>query len=161
MPLLSLSLLFAAPALMPSPPACQPARLRLSTDAADGDFNGMSHSGVRLRIVNNGPTCLLPALPQVTLRDAHGRPLPAQRRAPPGMHPGPVMLPHPLAAGQSAMIDLRWVSGPVFPASRSLHAAQVSVLVGKGMLRAPLKAVLYGPAGQTVTFDQSTATTRG
>ena len=158
MPLL-LSLLLAAPAVAMPLPVCLPAHLRLTTDSADGDFNGMSHSGIRLRIVNRGAACLLPALPHVALRDGRGRLLPAQRRVPPGMHPGPVMIPRPLASGQSATIDLRWVSGPVFPASRSLRAARVTVGIGGGALRAPLKAVLYGEAGQTVTFDQTAAST--
>ncbi len=157
MPLLTLLL---APALMNAPlPLCQPSQLALSTDAGNGDFNGMSHSGIRLLIANHGADCLLPALPQVSLRDARGRLLPARRRAPPGMHPGPVMIPRHLAGGQSAAVDLRWVSGPVFPANRSLHAARVTVRIGEGVLKAPLRATLYGAAGQDVSFDQAEVTT--
>ena len=156
--MLLLALLLAAPAMEAPLPTCQAAQLRLTTDAGDGDFNGMSHSGIRLRIANIGPACLLPALPKVALRDARNRLLPAQRRVPPGMHPGPVMIPRHLATAQSASIDLRWVSGPVFPANRSVHAARVTVEIGGKLLKSPLRVVLYGAAGQPVNFDQTMAT---
>src|SRR5579871_2646166 len=100
-------------------PACRAARLRLSLDGRDGDFNGMSHSGTALVIRNRGADCTLPALPTIEWRDKRGRLLAAARKVPIGMHPGPVMLPVRLAAGHLATADLRWVSGPVFPQNRA------------------------------------------
>jgi hypothetical protein len=155
MPLLAL-LIAAAPAGAALPP-CRPAQLRLTADNPDGEFDGMSHSGVALSIRNVGRACTLPALPLVSMLDARGRVLAAVRQPPPGMHPGPVMVPVRLAAGPRAAIDLRWVSGPVFDRSRSVSAQSVTVRIGAGLLRAPLGATLYGPAGRPVTFDQSPA----
>jgi hypothetical protein len=137
------------------PPACRAAQLRLSVDGRDGDFNGMSHSGTALSIRNLGADCTLAKLPVIELRDARGRVLPAVRQSPPGMHPGPVMIPVRLGAGQRATMDLRWTSGPVFPANRSVIAATVALRIGHALVRSPLKAVLFGPAGKTVTFQQT------
>lgn len=137
-------------------PSCRAAQLRLSIDDRAGDFNGMSHSGTQLSIRNVGSDCTLAALPKVTFRDRRGRALAAVRRAPPGMHPGPVMIPVRIGGGHRATIDLRWVSGPVYPHSRSIRAAGVGVQVGAGVLRAPLRAVLYG-AGDPILFDQTLA----
>ena len=142
------------PATPPSAPPCAAAQLRLSTDGQDGAFDGMSHSGVELSIRNLGPDCTLPALPKVVLLSRAGRPLPAVRQAPVGMHPGPVVMPVFVGAGHRAASDLRWVSGPVFDHNRSVRAASVTVRIGGGVLRAPLKAVLYGPTGKPVTFEQ-------
>ena len=152
MPILAM-LLLAAPS--PSLPPCQVDRLRLSLDGRGGDFNGMSHSGTELAIRNMGPDCLLVALPTVQLRDARNRLIPAVRQAARGMHPGPVMVPVRLAAGHRAATELRWVAGPVFPHSRRIRAARVSVKIGAGTLSAPMAATLYGAVGQPATFEQA------
>lgn len=136
-------------------PTCRANQLRLSLDPHDGEFNGMSHSGTELSIRNTGSDCMLIALPTIQLSDAHGRALPATRQAPRGMHPGPVMMPVRLSGGHRAATDLRWVSGPVFPHSRSVRVARITVQIGTKVLRAPLTAVLYGEAGKPVTFDQT------
>lgn len=154
MPILALLL---AAGTVPPTPDCRAAQLRLSVDRAGGDFNGMSHSGVALSIRNVGHDCALPALPKVAFHDARGRPLPTIRRAPPGMHPGPVMVPVRLAGGDRAELTLRWVSGDVFSPGRSVRARSVTVQVGAGTLRVPLDATLYGAAGKAVTFDQTPA----
>lgn len=151
MPILAL-LLLAAPA--PPTPPCRVDQLRLSVDGHAGDFNGMSHSGTELSIRNIGADCLLDALPRVQFRDARHRGLPAVRQIPRGMHPGPVMVPVRLAAGHRAATDIRWISGPVFPHSRNIRASTISVYIGAATLAVPIKATLYGPAGQPVTFAQ-------
>jgi hypothetical protein len=150
-------LIAAAPVASAAMPACRPAQLRLSTDSRDGEFTAMSHDGVELSLRNRGRDCLLPALPLVELRDAHGRVLAARRSPPVGMHPGPVMRPVGLSAGHRAALTLRWVSGAVFDHSRHVNAARVSVRIGTGMVSAPLDAALYGPAGRPVRFEQSPA----
>jgi len=156
------ALLLAAPmadaATPPVPaPLCRAAQLRLSVDGRDGDFNGMSHSGTRLSIRNTGPDCMLPKLPVIELRDARGRRLPAVRQAPVGMHPGPVMISVRIGGGHRATIDLRWTSGPVYPTSRSVTATAVGIRIGGALVRVPLKAVLFGPAGKPVPFQQTPA----
>ncbi|CAN5256388.1 hypothetical protein BH09PSE3_BH09PSE3_12090 [soil metagenome] len=65
------------------------------------------------------------------------------------------MMPVRLAAGHRATADLRWVSGPVYPHSRSIRAATITVRFGGVTLRTPVKAVLYGEAGKSVQFDQT------
>ena len=153
MPILALLLAGA----VPPAPDCRAAQLRLSIDRAGGDFNGMSHSGMALSIRNVGHDCMLPALPKVVFQDARGRPLPAIRRAPLGMHPGPVMVPVRLAGGHRAEFTLRWVSGDVFSPGRSVRARGITVQVGTGALRVSLDATLYGEAGKPVNFDQTPA----
>ena len=154
------SLMLAAQAALGTPtpvaaPACLATQLRLTLDARDGDFNGMSHSGTKLSIRNTGPDCTLPALPVIRMLDARGRTLPAMRQKPVGMHPGPVVVPVRLGRGHRAVTDLRWVSGPVFPQSRSVRSTMVTVRIGTVMLRAPLPAVLYGDVKKPVTFEQT------
>jgi len=155
MPLLSALLILAqgVPATPPLPP-CRAAQLRLIPQDTDGDLNGMSHSGTGFALVNRGAACRLPALPQMVLRDARGKALPAARRAPVGMHPGPVMVPLRLEKGARAQGTLRWVSGPVYDNSRKLTAARLSVNIGKGWVSMPLKVDLYAPADQGASLDQ-------
>ncbi|WP_368855616.1 DUF4232 domain-containing protein [Sphingomonas glacialis] len=145
--------MLAAPPL-PLPP-CRVARLQVSLDGRGGDFNGMSHSGTKLSIRNIGPDCMLVALPTIQLGDARNRIVPAVRQAPRGMHPGPVMVPVRLAAGHRAAAEIRWVSGPVFPHSRSVHATRITVKIGTRTLTAALPATLYGAVGKPTTFEQT------
>lgn len=154
--MIPLPLLLAAATISPAPD-CRARQLRLTVLPDKGDFNGMSHSGVALALRNVGSDCMLQALPRVAFLDARGRPLPALRRAPPGMHPGRVMVPLRIAGGHRAEIELRWVSGDVFAPGRSVRARSVTVRLGAATLRAPLAATLYGEAGRPVTFDQSPA----
>lgn len=148
--LIPLALLAAAAA-----PPCLPRSLAITTDAADGDFNGMQHSGTYLVVTNRSRVaCRVEGLPQVTLLDARGRALPAKRNAPVGMHPGPVVVPVTLAPGASARTGLRWVSGPVYEHNRPYTAVRASVRIGGGTIRVPLRATLNGEAGKPVGFDQ-------
>lgn len=154
MPVLT-ALLILAQGLPAAPLApCRAAQLRLLPQDRDGDLNGMSHAGTGFVLVNRGEACQLPALPQLVLRDARGHALPATRRAPVGMHPGPVMVPLRLEKGAKAQGTLRWVSGPVFDSSRKLVAARLTVQIGQGQVSMPLRATLYAPAGQGAQFDQ-------
>ncbi|MDF0486545.1 DUF4232 domain-containing protein [Sphingomonas sp. H39-1-10] len=155
MPLIALMIAAQALTGTPAAPACRPAQLRVSLDGRDGAFNGMSHAGTQLSIRNTGRDCALPALPTIQFRDSRGRVLPAVRRAPVGMHPGPVMLPLRLAGGHRATTDLRWVAGPVFSQNRSVHAASIAVRIGAGTVRVPTTAVLYGETGKSIGFEQS------
>lgn len=127
--LLALSALATAPTAAPTP--CRSESLTVRTDAADGDFNGMSHGGTWLILRNTGSTtCLLPGLPTVIFLDAKGQSLPVERKAPPGMHPGPVVIPVALKPGREASTPLRWISGEVFKDSRCFEPARVRVRFG-------------------------------
>ncbi|SDA22596.1 DUF4232 domain-containing protein [Sphingomonas sp. NFR15] len=155
MPLIALMIAAQALTGTPAAPACRPAQLRVSLDGRDGAFNGMSHAGTQLSIRNTGRDCALPALPTIQFRDSRGRVLPAVRRAPVGMHPGPVMLPLRLAGGHRATTDLRWVARPVFSRNRGVHAASITVRIGASTVRVPTTAVLYGETGKSIGFEQS------
>jgi hypothetical protein len=136
-------------------PACAPADLSLATDEEGGAFNGMSHSGTLLVLRNIGPrACTVPGLPHVVLRDAAHQPLPIRRAAPPGMHPGPVVIPVAVASGAELTAPLRWVSGPVYPHSRCYDAATLSVAVGDTMLTISQPARICGAAGKGASFTQ-------
>jgi hypothetical protein len=144
-----LALLLAAAAL----PSCVTHQLNVSTDARQGDFNGMSHSGTLLIFRNKSRrTCTLPGLPALTFLDATGKTLPIQRRAPIGMHPGPVVLPVRLAPGKVVSTPLRWVSGPVYDHSRCPFVVSVTV----AGWHVPLGAKMCGQAGQPIWIDQPT-----
>lgn len=113
-----------SPAAIRALPVCTSAQISPGTDSENGNFNGMSHSGTLLVLRNLGPEpCRLPGLPTLTFLDAAGHPLPIARGAPPGMRPGPVILPVGLAVGAEATAPLRWVSAPVYTHNRCLHVA--------------------------------------
>jgi hypothetical protein len=114
------------PAQAAGAPACKPRELRLSLDGRDGDFNGMSHGGTALVIRNLGPDCSLPALLPVEFHDARGSKLPVVARNAAGAQRGQLRL----GAGHRAEMTLRWVSGPVYPKSRSGHVAEVRIQIG-------------------------------
>jgi hypothetical protein len=139
------------PAQAAGAPACKPRELRLSLDGRDGDFNGMSHGGTALGIRNLGPDCSLPALLPVEFHDARGSKLPVVARNAAGAQRGQLRL----GAGHRAEMTLRWVSGPVYPKSRSGHVAEVRIKLGGATLRAPLAADIYGEAGKPIQVERS------
>lgn len=144
------------PALPPAVPTCTASTLTLATDAADGDFNGMSHAGTWLVVANtSGKACILPGLPTVSMKDAQGGVLPVARKAPVGMHPGPVVVPVRLEAGARAHASLRWVSGEVYDNSRCVEPARVELRFGKQVLEATLQGRLCGEVGQVLSIEQS------
>ncbi|HEX7820827.1 MAG TPA: DUF4232 domain-containing protein [Sphingobium sp.] len=161
LPLLALSLT-AAPALSTASrlPPCSADQLSLAFDGEGGAFNGMSHGGTLLVIRNLGPkACRMPGLPRLSFRDADGKPLPIVRKAPRGMHPGPVVVPVGVAAGAELTAPLRWVSGEVYDRSQCLTVASVAVQVaagpvGTGTLQGGFAARICGEAGSEVEFDQ-------
>lgn len=91
----------------------------------------------------------------VQLSAARDRIAPAVRQAPRGMHPGPVMVPPRLAGGHRAAAEIRWIAGPVFPRSRSVHVITITLNIGAGMISAPLTAERFGAVGQLATFAQT------
>lgn len=141
----------------PSPlPACQANQLSLGFDGENGAFDGMSQSGTLLVVRNiGGVACRMPGLPKLTLKDAQGHALPLSRKAPRGMHPGPVIVPAGIAPGAELTARLHWVSGPVYDHNRCYDVRYAAITLGKQSLQAPLSAHLCGEAGTSVTFDQA------
>jgi hypothetical protein len=141
-------------ALVGALPECK-GQLSIGLDHEGGAFNGMLQSGVLLVVRNIGPTaCKAPGLPVLTFQDAAGHTLDIQRKAPAGMHPGPVVLPVGLAAGAEATAALHWVSGDVFDGHHCLSPVTVVVSAGGEPSRLAWLGQLCGPAGTVITYDQ-------
>lgn len=135
----------------PYAPPCTARHLRLSVQPRTGVADFAPRSGFLLSIRNLGPDCSVPALPIVTLRDARGRALPAFRRPPLGMHPGPVMVPVFIGGGHRATIEFGWTPGR----RATVRARSVAVSFGRYSLTTPAgTAVPPVPVGQ-FGFDQA------
>ncbi len=135
--------------------ACTAAEIALTFDGADGDFNGMSHSGTYLILTNKGArACGVPRRPEITFLDGKGTAIPAKVTVPPGMHPGPVMTPVLLAPGVSARSGLRWVSGEVYDHSTCADVAKAIVKLDSGEVSAPLQGHMCGDAAMGIRFDE-------
>lgn len=144
------------PAFTPNVPPCSAQMVSVTTDAADGDFNGMSHGGTYLVLTNtSGQACTVQGLPTVSMKDAKGVLLPVARQAPVGMHPGPVVVPLRLEAGASARASLRWVAGEVYDRSRCVDPARVELRIGNQIAGTGFRGHLCGEDGKPVTFEQS------
>ena len=65
------------------------------------------------------------------------------------------MIPLRFYHNSSLRTDLRWVSGPVYPRSRSVRVASVAVKISGKTVTIPLTAVLYSEEGKTLFFDQT------
>jgi len=146
----------------PAPTACRAEDLAVRTDAGDGEFNGMSHGGTRLIVRNTGHTpCLLPGLPTVVFLDASGAEQPTLRNAPPGMHPGPIVLPVRVAPGAEAVTILRWISGEVYDRSRCFTSARVRVRFGAtAMIEGPMQAHVCTQGDAPAKVEQPPMTLR-
>ncbi|HEY4092092.1 MAG TPA: DUF4232 domain-containing protein [Luteibacter sp.] len=150
------------PAFTPAVPPCTAEMITLSTDTADGDFDGMSHAGIYLVLTNkSGKACTLPGQPTVALKDARGLALPTARKGPVGMHPGPVVVPVRLEPGASARASLRWVSGDVYDNGRCVDASKVELRFGAQVVTTGFSAHLCGESGKPVEFEQSPLTRGG
>jgi len=144
------------PAFTPNVPPCSAQMVSVTTDAADGDFNGMSHSGTYIVLTNrSGKACIVPGLPVMSMKDANGVLLPVARQAPVGMHPGPIVVPVRLEAGASARASLRWVAGEVYDRSRCVDAARVELRIGNQIVGTGFSGRLCGEQGKPVAFEQS------
>ncbi len=151
--LIALALTSPSPADTPKP--CRAQDLSIAFDGKDGEFDGMSHSGTLMSIRQRGKTtCLLPGIPTLSFSDADGKQLPLARAVPPGMHPGPVIVPIKLAPGATATTALRWVSGEVYDHSRCVVAARADMKIGTESVKQPFTGRFCGMDGQTIRFDQ-------
>lgn len=143
------------PALAAQLPACGPNQISWGLDGEGGQFDGMSQSGTLLVARNLGPgPCRLEALPALRFEDTAGRTLAAARRSPPGMHPGPVLLPVALAPDAEATATLHWVQGDVYDGHNCIRPTRLTVIAAGGRGRAPFAGQMCGPEGKPIPFDQ-------
>lgn len=145
----------AQPQQNSQPAACTALDIALSFDTADGEFNGMSHSGAYLVLTNIGlRTCTVPRRPQITWLDITNTTINAKPDTPKGMHPGPVLTPISLAPGKSARSALRWVSGEVYDHNTCANIAKGTVRLDKGEVSAPLQSRICGDANVGLRYDE-------
>ena len=146
--------LTTGPALA-APPCVR--RITIALADPDGDFNGISHSGAYLTVLNRGQlACRLRGLPTVGLEDVKGGIIAAKREAPPFMHPEPVIPAVTLAPGATAKAELRWVSGDVYDGHNCATPARVTMTFdGHTVATAWPGGDICGPAGKPLPFTQS------
>ena len=148
----------------PQPPAtaimalrpCDAGELSPATDGENGSFNGMSHSGTLVILRNIGTTaCSVPAIPQLTLLASNNKPLAATPELPGTrfLHPGPVVLPVPVAPGAEVTATVRWVAGPVYSDNLCLDVQTLDITIAGRHLHTPLGAHLCGERAKGVTFE--------
>ena len=138
-------------------PMCKPSQLSLGTDAENGNFNGMSHSGTLLVLRNLGSAaCRVPAIPEISFFDAK-HPLAARAELPGGapMHPGPAVAPVIVAAGAELTASLRWVSGPVYADSVCLDPTRLTLAIAGAQLSTPMAGHLCGDRAKGISYDLS------
>lgn len=145
-------------------PPCSAAEIRLTSNGADGTFDGMSHAGARLILANAAESaCTVPAFVTVRFRDSTGAtttvgtqtmtpfdgPLVDGKRLPMGH--GPVAFPLVLQPHASASTVLRWVEAPVFTHSVCVDTAFVAVTIAGKPVTTPMQAHVCGPDAAQVT----------
>jgi len=133
---------------------CQAAQLAAILTAAGGNAPQQQESLLVLR--NTGETvCLLPPLPAITLHDADHRPLKAGRRAPPGMFPGPVLLPVTVQPGGGAAVRLRWSASRGGGGGRCISPDFIMLHLPGGAVGAPFHGAMCVPEGAGGWFYQA------
>ncbi|MBB2202269.1 DUF4232 domain-containing protein [Gluconacetobacter tumulisoli] len=138
-------------------PDCTAAQLSLGFDDENGRFDGMSQSGTLLVLRNLGPAaCKLPALPVLWFEDEGHHSVPAERRPPAGMNPGPVLLPVAVAPQAELTARLHWVSNDVYGDSHNCIRPEIAVLeVPDGTLRQRFGRQMCAPEHSTQYFTQA------
>ncbi len=137
-------------------PPCSVHQLTLTLDRGDGEFDGMQQSGARLVLRNiSQDVCSVQPIPRPLLFDSGGRPLPVSPRLPGirGMHPGPVVLPVPLAASATLTATMRWITGPVFNHNVFAKSKSLSLSIEGRQLRVPFEAEICGEQGKEITYS--------
>jgi hypothetical protein len=147
------------------PPPCSTAGLAISLDDQGGAFNGMSHSGTRLAVRNNGSApCRLPQFSPVVFRDAKGDMLPIAstdtRQGRQGLirEPGALLgaLTLTLLPGRSASSTLRWVSGDVYDHGRCIRPRTIELRLRPGdRAHVRFEGTLCGEKQKPLLVDQS------
>ena len=139
---------YAAPAARLLPP-CQASQLALVLDGVQLDH------GAHLVVRNHGmTTCRISGLPPVIFRDAAGHVLPIERQIPPGMHPGPVVLPAAVPAGGSVDARLKWMSDGSRLGGRCYSPTMIEIAIGEQAISHPFQNRLCAAPGQPAKFMQ-------
>ncbi|WP_323989077.1 DUF4232 domain-containing protein [Nguyenibacter sp. L1] len=135
---------------------CTVSQLSLGFDDEGGAFNGMSQSGTLLVLRNIGiAPCQVRALPHLHFEDADGHAVDAVRRAPPGMHPGPVLSSVQVMPDAELTARLHWVSGDVYDGHHCISPATAVLDLPGGALRQAFGRHMCAPAGSAQFFDQA------
>lgn len=144
---------------------CQVNQLSLGTDAENGSFNGMSHSGTLLVLRNISPSvCRLP-VPQLSFQDSEHKPVPITidqkspfegsvvngKRLPMGHRP--VVVPLLLASGAEATLTLHWVSGDVYDHGTCVTPASLLLKIGDSTLQTAFDGHVCGPDASHITIN--------
>jgi hypothetical protein len=139
-----------------APAACSAHDLQLTFKGRNGEFAGMSHDGALLVLRNiSKRTCTVDLRPELEFSDASGKPVALEARVPPGMHPGPVLMPLTLKPRAAASGKMKWVMGEVFDNSHCIDTADVSLTLADGTVsKVPFQAHVCAPAGTTPQYDQ-------
>jgi hypothetical protein len=149
-----ISIAVSAHAVTPPKP-CAAKDLTLTFKGRNGEFAGMSHDGALLILRNiSKHTCTVDLRPELEFSDATGKPVALEARVPPGMHPGPVLMPLTLKPRAAASGKMMWVMGEVFDNSHCIDTAHASLALAEGTVKAPLEAHVCAQAGTTPQYDQ-------
>ena len=149
--------------------ACTAQQITLRTDAENGAFDGMNHSGTLVVLTNRSArACNVQAFPVITFENGAGESLGivTQRKTP---FSGPIVNGRPLPLGHGPVVrpivlqpqamvgaQLHWVSGAVYDRSVCFDASRVVVGIGAAVKRTDLTAHICGPD----TSHVSVSTTR-
>lgn len=137
-------------------PGCTASELSFSLDDENGAFNGMSQSGTLLVLRNiSASPCRIQALPHLHFGNRNGRIVAADRRSPPGMHPGPVMLPVAFAPEAELTARLHWVASDAYGAGNCVTPDIIMLDVSEGTLHQRFARQMCAPAHSVQFFDQA------
>ncbi len=136
-------------------PPCQAPQLSLTLDDHQRGVDDQARNGIRLVLRNRSVTgCRIRGLPTVGFRDAGGHVLPIERQAPPGMHPGPVVLPAAVPAGGVVEASLEWTLDGVLTGGHCYSPATIEIAIGEQAITRPFHSRLCASPGLPAMFMQ-------
>ena len=137
------------------PPLCQGSELSLVLDESQQGPDGNAQSSIHLVVRNRSlTTCRIPGLPIVTFRDERSNGLPIERRIPPGMHPGPAVLPTVVPAGGVVDAALEWVPDDVLAGSHCYSPTTIEISIGEEAIAQPFHGRLCASPDLPAMFMQ-------
>lgn len=137
-------------------PPCEAGQLSLTLDDSQQGPDSEARSGTRLVVRNRSTSgCRIPGLPPVIFRDASGQTLPIERQIPPGMHPGPVVLPASLPPGVSLSARLEWDPTGTSTGGRCYSPTTIEMTIGGQAITQSFQGSLCASPGQPAMFMQT------
>ncbi len=139
-----------------APPPCTGPELSITFDYENGQFDAAGHSGTLLVLRNfSDHACTVPGRPGLQFTDDAGKALAFNLQVPPGMHPGPVIVPVVLpGGGAEATAPLRWVNGDPFNAHHCIDTATLHLSLQAGTtLSVPIRIHTCSAANQPATYQ--------